>query len=119
MLRKRSRISPIRSSTESGFGSTSRGALPLLLLDEALQRALEQVHGEVRERHVLGRRQLARQPAEQARLLGLALAEPGAERLDPRILAQAIGQLLAQELALLVEGLGGIVRARGQAGAST
>ena len=41
--------------------------------------------------------------AVQQRLLGLALAEPGAERLDARVLAQPLRQLLAQELALLVE----------------
>ena len=74
----------MRSTTESGFGSTSRGALPLLLLDEPVQRALEQVHGQVLERHVLRRRQLARGAAEDQRLLGLAHAEPA-----PRALTRA------------------------------
>ena len=93
----------MRSSTESGFGSTCRGHAALLLLDEPLQRALEEVHREVLERDVLGRRQLGGGAAVDQRLLGLALGEPGAERLDARVLAQPLLQLALEHLPFVVE----------------
>src|SRR2546428_3872145 len=86
----------------------------LLLLDQALQRALEQVHREVLQRDVLGRRQLAAGAAEEQRLLGLAPGEPGAHGLDPRVLAEPVRELLSQQLALLVERLGSVVGTGGQ-----
>src|SRR6266536_3038824 len=88
--------------------------LTLLLLDQALQRALEQVHREVLERDVLGRRQLAAGAAEEERLLGLAQGEPGAHGLDPRVLPEPLRELLPQDLALLVERLGSVVGTGGQ-----
>src|SRR3989454_4044385 len=86
----------------------------LLLLDQALQRALEQVHREVLERDVLGRRQLAAGTAEEERLLGLAQGEPGTHGLDPRVLPEPLRELLPQQLALLVERLGSVVGTGGQ-----
>src|ERR671937_543548 len=49
--------------------------------------ALAQVRAQVLERNVLGGWQLAGGPAPDPRLLGLARAEPGAERLDARVFA--------------------------------
>src|SRR6266849_1268189 len=86
----------------------------LLLLDESRDGALEEMHREIFERDVLGRRQLGHRASIEQRLLRLALAEPGPQGLDPRVLAQALGQLLAQELALLVELIRGRVRIGGQ-----
>src|SRR5712692_3904185 len=77
------------------------GLPPELLLDQPAHGALEEVNREVLERHILGQRQGARRPPPHERLLGLALGEPGAERLHARILAEALLQLEAQRLALL------------------
>src|SRR5438093_389922 len=81
-------------------------SLSLLLLDEADHRALEKMDGQILEGHVLGQGQLGHRPAVEKGLLRLPLAQPGAEGLDARVLAQPFGQLLAEELAFLVEGLG-------------
>jgi hypothetical protein len=67
---------------------------------------VKEVDREVLQRHVLGRGELAHRAAVQERLLRLAPAEPGAERFHARVLAQPLRQLLAQELALLVERVG-------------
>ena len=72
------------------------------------------MHREIFERDVLGRRELSHRAPIEQRLLRLALAQPGPQGLDPRVLAQALGQLLAQELALLVELVRGRVRIGGQ-----
>ena len=56
------------------------------------------------DRQVLGHRQLAPGPREARAPLGLALAEPGAELLDPRVRAEPRLQLLPEQLAVLVQG---------------
>ena len=81
-------------------------SLSLLLLDEADHRALEKMDGQILEGHVLGQGQLGHRPPVEEGLLRLPLAQPGAEGLDARVLAQPLGQLLTEELAFLVEGLG-------------
>ena len=69
---------------------------------------------EILERDVLGGRQLRGGAAVDEGLLGLALGEPGAERLHPRVLAQALLQLALEQLAFLVERLFLVVRVGGQ-----
>src|SRR6266850_4339548 len=70
----------------------------LLVLDEPLHRALEEMHREVLERDVLGGRQLGGGPAVDEGLLALALGQPGAERLDPGVLTQPRSEEHTSEL---------------------
>src|SRR3989441_2359939 len=74
-----------------------------LLADEALDRPLELMDGQVLERHVVGRWELAARAAPDEGLLGFLLGQPRPEGLDPRVLAQTLLQLVAECLALLVE----------------
>src|SRR6266536_1185676 len=89
-------------------------SLSFLLIDEAEHGALQEVDGEILERHILGQRELGHRAPVEEGLLRLALAQPGAELFDARVLAQAVGQLLAEELPFLVEGLGRRVGIDGQ-----
>src|SRR5713101_223459 len=82
----------------------------LLVLDEPLHRALEEMHREILERDVLGRRQLGGGAAEDEGLLRLALGQPGAERLDPGVLVQPLLQLALERLPFLVQHLVRVVR---------
>src|SRR3989442_1780621 len=78
-------------------------SLPPLVLDQPSQCPLEQVHAEILERHLLGRRQRATRTAPDQALLGLPRGEPLAPRLDPRVLAKARLELEAQRQTILVE----------------
>src|SRR5215831_1756044 len=89
-------------------------SLTLLLLDETGHGALEEMDGQILEGHVLGRRQLGHRTPVQERLLRLALAQPGAEGLHARVLAETLGQLLAHELPFFVESVGRRVRIHGK-----
>src|SRR5712692_1586694 len=90
------------------------GRPSLLFLDEPRDGPLEEMHGEILERDVFSGWQLGHRAAVEQRLLRLALAEPGPEGLDPRVLAQPRGQLLAQELAFFIELVGRSVGVGGQ-----
>src|SRR5262249_29727109 len=78
-------------------------AQTLLLLDEPLHRPLQPVDREVLERDILQRRQRTAGPPPDQRLLGLALREPHALRLDARVFAQAFLQLLLERERRFVE----------------
>src|SRR5215813_2723233 len=88
--------------------------LTLLLLDETGHGALKEMDGQIFEGHILGRWQLGHRAPVQERLLRLALAQPRAEGLHARVFAETLGQLLAHELAFLVEGVGRRVRVHGE-----
>ena len=62
----------MRSTTEMGSASTERGPLAPLIVDQPVDRAHEEMDGQVLERDVLGRRQLRGGAAEEERLLRLA-----------------------------------------------
>src|SRR6266702_1649133 len=82
------------------------GARAELLLAEPADRPLQQVNREVLERDLLHRRQGARRPAPEKRLLGFPRAEPRAERLHVRVRAEALLELESERPALLVQHLG-------------
>src|SRR2546427_951260 len=65
------------------------GARAELLLAEPADRPLQQVNREGLERDLLHRRQGARRPAPDKRLLGFPRAEPRAERLHVRVRARS------------------------------
>src|SRR5258705_1491310 len=77
----------------------------LLVLDEPLHRALEEMHREILERDVLGGRQLGGGSAVDEGLLALPLGQPGAERLDPGVLTQPLFQLALEQLPFVVQQL--------------
>src|SRR5215470_1429957 len=90
------------------------GRLALLLLDEPGHRATEEMHGEILERHVLGRRQLGHGASIEERLLRFALAQPRPECLDAGVLPEPLGQLLPQQFPFLVESFGWRVGIHGE-----
>src|SRR3989442_7632254 len=78
------------------------GARAELLLAEPADRPLQQVDRDVLERDLVRRRQGARRPAPDKRLLGFPHAEPRAERLHVIVPAEALLQLVPKCLALIV-----------------
>src|SRR6266545_2511022 len=69
-------------------------ALPPLVLDEPSQGPLEQVHTEILERHLLGRRQRAPRTAPDQALLGLPREEVPLEDLSVHLLERTLRRLI-------------------------
>src|SRR4029077_17531881 len=86
------------------------GRLRLRQADQELPVGLGEVReGQALDRQVLGHRQLAPGPDEARAPVGLALAEPDADLLDPGVRAKAGFELLTEQLGVLLETLlGGI-----------
>src|SRR2546427_87464 len=97
------------SDAKSRASKTSAGSgmrLSRLGFDDDLAEELGLLGADPPEADHLHRRQGARRPAPDKRLLGFPRAEPRAERLHVRVRAEALLELESERLALLVQHLG-------------